>query len=77
MQGDHNNNKMERLNGTIRDRAKTMRSLKKADTPILKGCHIYYNYIREHQGLDDKTPAEVSGMTVQGENKWKTIIENA
>jgi len=36
LQGDHNN-KMERLNGTIRDREKTMRSLKKMDTLVLKG----------------------------------------
>lgn len=32
---DMNNNKMERLNGEIRDREKTMRGLKKMDTPIL------------------------------------------
>ena len=50
---------MERLNGTIRDREKTMRSLKKVDTPILKGMQIYHNYIREHQALKEKkTPAE-------------------
>jgi len=36
IQGDHNNNKMERLNGEIRDREKVMRGLKKSDTPVLK-----------------------------------------
>ena len=30
-----NNNKMERINGEIRDREKTMRGLKKKDTEIL------------------------------------------
>jgi hypothetical protein len=54
-----------------------MRSLKKVKPPILKGMRIYHNYIRPHQGLNNKTPAEVSGITIQGENKWKTIIENA
>jgi putative transposase len=39
------------MNGEIRDREKTMRGLKKIDTPILKGCQIYHNYIREHQAL--------------------------
>jgi hypothetical protein len=34
-------------------------------------------YVRPHEGLDGKTPAEASGMVVEGENKWKTIIENA
>jgi putative transposase len=48
MQGDHNNNKMERMNGDIRDREKTMRGLKKIDTPILTGYRIYHNYMRPH-----------------------------
>jgi transposase-like protein len=76
-QGDHNNNKMERLNGEIRDREKTMRGLKKADTPILKGCQIYHNYIRGHQALGGRTPAEKCGIVIEGDNKWKTLIENA
>ena len=68
----------ERLNGEIRDREKTMRSLKKVDTPILKGMQIFHNYIREHQGLKDKkTPAEKCGIEIQGENKWLTLIQNA
>lgn len=37
---------MERMNGEIHDREKTMRSLNKVDTPILKGLQIYHNYIR-------------------------------
>ncbi len=36
----HNNNKMERMNGEIRDREKTMRSLKSVYSPILKGIQI-------------------------------------
>jgi hypothetical protein len=28
-------------------------------------------------GLDGKTPAEAAGITVEGENKWLTIIQNA
>jgi putative transposase len=77
LKGDHNNNKMERLNGEIRQREKTMRGLKRKDTPILKGYQIYHNYIREHEGLDGKTPAEACGIKVEGKNKWKTLIQNA
>jgi len=77
IRGDHNNNKMERLNGEIRDREKVMRGLKKKDTPILKGYQIFHNYIREHEGLKGKTPAEACGITVEGKNKWKTLIQNA
>lgn len=77
LKGDRNNNKMERLNGEIRDREKVMRGLKKKDTPILKGYQIFHNYIRPHQGLEGKTPSEVCGIEVRGQNKWKTLIENA
>jgi putative transposase len=77
LDGNMNNNKMERINGEIRDREKVMRGLKKKDTPILKGYQIYHNYIREHQALDGKTPAEACGIKVEGENKWITLIQNA
>jgi putative transposase len=77
IKGDMNNNKMERLNGEIRDREKVMRGLKKKDTPILTGYQIFHNYIREHEGLEGKTPAEACGIEVRGENKWKTLIQNA
>jgi len=77
LRGDMNNNKMERLNGEIRQREKTMRGLKRKGTPILKGYQIYHNYIREHEGLNGKTPAEACGITIEGKNKWKTLIQNA
>ena len=77
LEGQHNNNKMERLNGEIRDREKVTRNLKKEDTPILTGMQIYHNYVRPHMALDGKTPAEVAGIDVQGENKWLTLIQNA
>lgn len=75
--GDHNNNKMERMNGEIRDREKTMRGLKKVDTPILTGYQLYHNYFREHEALDGKTPAELAGIKIEGKNKWITLIQNA
>ena len=70
-------NKMERLNGEIRDREKVMRGLKKDDTPILKGYQIFHNYIREHEGLKGKTPSEACGIEVKGKNKRITLIQNA
>ena len=77
LRGDRDNNKMERLNGEIRDREKVMRGLKKKDTPILTGYQIFHNYIREHEGLNGKTPAEACGITIEGKNKWMTLIQNA
>ena len=58
LSGDMHNNKMERMNGEIRDREKTMRGLKNIDTPILKGYQLYHNYIRPHEALNGKTPSE-------------------
>ena len=72
-----NNNKMERMNGEIRDREKTMRGLKTKDTSVLCGYQIFHNYIRPHEGLEGRTPAEACGIKVEGENKWLTIIQNA
>jgi transposase-like protein len=77
LKGDHNNNKMERMNGEIRDREKVMRGLEKKDTPILKGEQIYHNFIRPHMALDGDTPADRAGIKVKGKNKWLTIIQNA
>ncbi len=74
---DRNTNKMERLNGEIRDREKVMRSLKTDDSPILKGMQIHHNYIRSHMGINGDTPSERAGIKVEGLNKWITIIQNA
>jgi len=68
---------MERMNGEIRDRERVMRTLEKSDSPILKGMEIYHNYVRPHMSLNGKTPAEVAGIKVEGENKWLTLIQNA
>ena len=77
IRGDRNNNKMERFNGEIRDREKTMRGLKTKDTLILSGYQIFHNYIRGHEGLEGKTPAEACGIKIEGKNKWLTLIQNA
>jgi hypothetical protein len=75
--GDFNNNKMERMNGEIRDRERVMRGLEKKDTPILTGYQLFHNYIRPHMALNGKTPAEAAGISVRGKDKWLTIIQNA
>ena len=53
---DMNNNKMERLNGEIRDREKVFRGLKKMDTTILDGMRAYYNFTKKHGAFGGKTP---------------------
>jgi transposase-like protein len=77
MNGEVHNNKMERMNGEIRDRERVMRTLERGDSPILPGYQIFHNYIRPHMALQGKTPAEVAGIKVEGDNKWITLIQNA
>jgi transposase-like protein len=77
MDGTVHNNKMERMNGEIRDRERVMRTLEKPDTPILEGYQIFHNYIRPHQALNGRTPSEAAGIKIEGENRWLTIIQNA
>lgn len=77
LKGDRNNNKMERMNGEVRDREKVMRGLKQDQTPVLKGYQLYHNYIRPHEALDGKTPADACGIQIEGNNKWLTLIQNA
>jgi putative transposase len=75
--GHRNNNKMERMNGEIRDREKVTRNLKIDGSPILTGMQLFHNYVRPHMGLHGKTPADLAGIKVEGENKWLTLIQNA
>ncbi len=71
------NNKMEHLNGTIRDREKTFRGLGCTTTPVFDGMKVHYNHVRGHDALKNKTPAEAAGISTEGANKWKTIIQNS
>jgi transposase-like protein len=75
--GGIDNRKMEAFNGTVRSREKIMRSLKREDSPILGGYQIFHNHLRPHMALGDKTPGEMAGIEVRGENKWLTLIQNA
>ena len=51
-------------------REKTLRRLKKKRTITLQGYQIYHNYIRPHEALEGKTPAETNGKLI--ENAIKT-----
>jgi hypothetical protein len=77
LDGTIHNNLMERMNGEMRDREKVMRGIKTVESPIFQGLQIYHNFVRPHMGLDDETPAEVAGIIMEREDKWKTLIQNA
>ena len=73
---DRNNNKMESFNGVVRDREKTMRSIKRADSPIIDGMRIHHN-TRPQSGLNGISPYDRMGIVIKGDNKWVTLIQNA
>lgn len=76
LKDDHNNNKMERIYGETRDREKVMRGLRNKDTPIIKGYQIFHNFVRPHEALEGKTPADACCIEAKGENNWITTIQN-
>ena len=57
-----NNNLSERLQGTFRQRTKTLRGLDSRETGqrYLDGWALTYNLFREHESLDDRTPGEAA-----------------
>ncbi len=75
-----NNNILERLNGTFRERTKVMRSFDSSigAADFAAGMQTYYNYIRPHQGIDGMTPAEMAGIDIDlTGNRWMKMIEMA
>ncbi len=75
-----NNNKLERYHGTWRERDKVMRGLNRDATAeqMLNHYRTYYNFIRPHIALGDKTPAEVANIDLDiGKNKWVGLIEKS
>ena len=53
-----NNNRVERLNGTLRERVKVQCGWKTHKSAIAEGKRIYYNFVKPHEALDGKTPVE-------------------
>jgi len=69
------NNLVERLQGTIRERNKTQRGLKDEYSAFIRGHQLYYNFIRPHMSLFDSTPAEMAGIDLGlGDKKWENLL---
>ena len=71
-----NNNIVERLHGTLKNRTKVTRGLKNMETvdTLLKGWTVHYNFVRKHQSIG-KTPAQEAGIDI--ENNWHVLIKKS
>ena len=69
-----NNNMSERLQGTFRDRDKTLRGLKARETgqAYIDGLVTHYNFFRPHESLDGKRPAEAAGAEIPFKD-WEDV----
>ena len=72
---EDNTNLIERFHGTLKARTKVMRGLKNLESAIefTKGWLVNYNFLRPHEVLDDKTPADVARVDYPYKN-WADII---
>lgn len=74
------NPKVERLNGTVRDRETVMRGMDNAEAAqeLMDAMRIHYNFIRPHQAIGGQTPAEAAGINLNlGENKVESLMRQA
>ena len=69
---------IERFHNNVRDRTKIMRgfhgSVESADT-ILKGYVVYYNFVRNHQGINCSPYELATDIKLKNPNKWIELIE--
>jgi putative transposase len=75
---DLSTNIVERWHGTLKDRLKPMRGMDKSETHqlILEGFVLNYNYLRPHESLKDRTPAEVAKIHDFPYKSWLDVIKS-
>ena len=76
LSADINNNLSERLQGTIRERLKTMRGLDRIQSGqrYLDGWTLYYNLFRKHHSLRNKTPASKAKVEAPFK-EWADVVK--
>jgi transposase-like protein len=70
-----NNNRIERLNGTLRERVKVQRGWKSMESQIAEGQRIHYNFVKPHMALEGMTPAQRAG--IGKESTWLSLLGEA
>jgi len=72
-----NNNRIERLNGTLHERVKVQRGWKTSKTALAEGNRIQYNFIKPHLALEGRTPAQQAGLSIDERNKWLELLKRS
>ena len=74
---EDNTQMIERFHSTLKQRTKVMRGLKNLESArdFIDGWLVHYNYLRPHTSLDDKTPAEATGIDFPYKN-WADITRH-
>ncbi len=70
------NNRMERANGTLRERVKVQRGWKSMKTPNAEGQRIHYNFVKPHMALEGQTPAQAAQVS-EGKATWAGLLRSA
>lgn len=70
--------RIERFHGTLKQRTKVMRGLKSIESAIqfVDGYLAYYNFLRPHEALDGRTPAEAAEISCPTKT-WADVARNA
>ena len=73
-----NNNQSERLQGTFRQRTKTLRGLdtRQSGQTYLDGWTLDYNLFRKHHSLKNRTPAQAARVSPPFD-EWAEVVEHA
>lgn len=75
-----NNQQVERLNGTIRDRIRPMRGFQEERTAeiMTSAYRNYYNFVKPHSAIGGLTPAQAAGIGVEeATNKWGELLRRS
>jgi transposase-like protein len=72
-----NNNRIERLNGTLRERTKVQRGWKSHKSSIVDGQRIHYNFVKPHLALKGDTPAKEVGVGIKDKNKYMHLLRES
>ena len=78
LRAELNNNMSERLQGTFRQREKTLRGLDSRETGqrYLDGWVLTYNLFREHESLDGQTPGEEARLKPTF-TEWADVVRES